>query len=323
MTHDEHKKLEGESLHAIDVTVYEKRQLRLDHYLKSLFPKISRNKIQQAIKQGLVQINHQNVAPHYFLERGDSITGELTLTHNPPLLTPNTLIPLNILTTDVNFLILEKPAGLIVHQSLSHPTPDTLANALIAHFPECQALGDDPLRPGIMHRLDKAVSGLIIVARTERMWKHLKQQFQERRMRKEYVAIVHGIFSHKQGLIDLPLMRSQSKGYKIAARTDGEGKNAETRYEVLREGRNRSLLRVTIRTGRTHQIRSHLQALGHPIIGDEIYNSKNFKVQKLGRVLLHAAKLSFQDLEGRIRTYESPMPKEWQVWIEGLQQLVA
>ncbi|OGY80061.1 MAG: hypothetical protein A3B74_05435 [Candidatus Kerfeldbacteria bacterium RIFCSPHIGHO2_02_FULL_42_14] len=295
--------------------------MRLDLYLRRLFPQISRNKIQQAIKQGTVQVNHTNVTPHYFLELKDEITGELSQTNIQPQLIPNTQIPIQVHDAEKFFLIIEKPAGLIVHQSPTHPAPDTLANGLIAHFPECQEIGEDSLRPGIVHRLDKKVSGLMVIARTEQMWKHLKQQFQERKVHKEYLAVVHGIFSHKKSVIQLPLMRSQDKGHKMAARTDQLGKKAETHYEVFKEGRNRSLIRVIIRTGRTHQIRSHLQALGHPIIGDETYSSRNFKVQKIGRILLHATKLTFSDLQGAQRTYESPLPPSWHTWVKDLRTI--
>jgi 23S rRNA pseudouridine1911/1915/1917 synthase len=268
-----------------------------------------------------VQVNHTKVTPHYFLELKDEITGELPQVHSQPQLTLNAHIPIQVQAADKDFVILEKPVGLIVHQSSIHPAPDTLANGIAALFPECRGIGEDPLRPGIIHRLDKEVSGLIIIARTTRMWQHLKQQFQEHKVHKEYLAVVHGIFSHKNCVIKLPLMRTQDKGYKIAARTDQRGKKAETHYEVLKEGRHRSLIRVIIRTGRTHQIRSHLQALGHPIIGDETYSSRNFKLHKIGRILLHATKLAFVDLKGEQRIYESTMPNSWEQWIKDLQSI--
>lgn len=281
---------------------------RLDHFLITKFPHLSRNQIQKAIKNGTIQVNNAPVPPHHFLRANETITGSQPQAAITAVPTPNPKITLVVKEATPDYLIVDKPAGLITHQSTTHPENDTLVNALLARYPELAHIGDDPLRPGIVHRLDKEVSGLMIIARTQAMFEHLKKQFQEHTIYKEYTGVVHGTLSHKVGEINLPIARSLTRQGRMAARTDGTGRAAATSYEVISENPNTSVLKIVIHTGRTHQIRVHLSSLGYPLVGDELYQTKHITVKKLGRVLLHATKLRFTDLAGVEREYVSQPP---------------
>lgn len=277
---------------------------RLDIIMTRLVAGVSRAMVQKAIKEGRVLVNGKKETPHKRLMAQDEITWENIFEKEKIALTPNAKITFPILEKTEDFFVINKPSGLIVHQSEAHPESDTLANALVAQFPELANVGEDPLRPGMVHRLDKEASGLMIIARTQEMFAYLKKLFAERKITKEYTAVVHGKLSQASGTINLPIMRSTSKHGRMAARTDGEGKEAITHYEVLREERGKSWLRVKIETGRTHQIRTHLAALGYPIVGDKIYGGK-ITQKDTGRLLLHATKLTFTDRDGKEQYFES------------------
>ncbi|OGY81490.1 MAG: hypothetical protein A3F54_02580 [Candidatus Kerfeldbacteria bacterium RIFCSPHIGHO2_12_FULL_48_17] len=281
---------------------------RLDHFLIAKFPHLSRNQIQKAVKNGTIQVNHKKVPPHHFLRHNEIITGTQPQAAATAVATPNSKIRLDIKEETPDYLIVDKPAGLITHQSTTHPENDTLVNALLARYPELIRIGDDALRPGIVHRLDREVSGLMIIARTQPMFEHLKKQFQDHTIYKEYTGVVHGTLSRKVGEINLPIARSLTRPGHMAARTDGTGRAAATSYEVISENPTTSVLKIVIHTGRTHQIRVHLSSMGYPLVGDELYQTKHIKVKKLGRVLLHATKLRFTDLAGGQREYVSQSP---------------
>ena len=240
-----------------------------------------------------------------------------------------------IIHEEPDFIVINKPAGLVVHQAEGHKAPDTLVNGLLARYPEIARVGDDLIRPGIMHRLDGDVSGVMVIARTQDMFDHLKKQFKVHEVEKEYVAAVEGVGQPPQGTIEFAIAR---KGAKMVARPKGEeGRKAVTEYETipwsslrglrlgsedaaisrgaeiatprLRVGARDdkvSLLRIITHTGRTHQIRVHLKAKGWPIVGDRLYGSKLSKVSKLSeasRLMLHARKLVFKDLTGKKREF--------------------
>ncbi|MCK4554834.1 RNA pseudouridine synthase [Candidatus Parcubacteria bacterium] len=218
-----------------------------------------------------------------------------------------------------NFLVINKPAGLLVH-SANHIKEPTLADQLLKKYPELIKIGEDPIRPGIMHRLDKQVSGLMAVAKTQVAFDHLKKQFQDRTIIKIYTALVYGKIEKDEDEINFPIQRS-SKGHKMAAlplTTKGkfteEGRQAITEFEVIKRFINYTLLKVKIKTGRTHQIRVHLAAYGHPVVGDDLYSTKKTKEKNkklnLGRIFLVANKLSFIDLNGKQKTFKIDLPEE-------------
>jgi len=217
------------------------------------------------------------------------------------------------------FVIINKPATLLVHGS-DHIKEETLVDQLLVDYPELSKVGEDPARPGIVHRLDRLASGLMVVARTESSFENLKNQFKKRKTEKYYTTLVFGKIEADSAEINFPLKRS-TKGNKMAAmpstvngERNEEGRNAITEFEVVKRFINYTLLKVKIKTGRTHQIRAHMAAYGNPIVGDEVYSTKktrekNKKVN-LGRIFLVADCLSFSDLKGERHTFKLDLPVE-------------
>ncbi|MEK7105436.1 MAG: RluA family pseudouridine synthase [Patescibacteria group bacterium] len=215
-----------------------------------------------------------------------------------------------ILYEDKDILVVNKPAGLLVHK-VEGKDEETLADLLVKDYPELKSVGDKPERPGIIHRLDKFVSGVMVVARTQEAFDFMKAQFKERRMKKEYIALVHGHMPRPVDTIKLKIARSREKARMVARPEGQEGRDAVTHYEVTDTFKNYDLLRVQIETGRTHQIRVHMHALGHPLVGDPLYKIKRIKSKELAdRVFLHAAKLTLTMPSGETKTFEAPMPEE-------------
>ncbi len=225
---------------------------------------------------------------------------------------------LNIIFENNDFLIINKPAGLIVHPT-TFKEENTLVDFLIEYCPQIKNVGDDTnARPGIVHRLDKDVSGLMVIAKTQAAFDFLKKQFQERKVKKEYYALVYGEVKEKKGIIDLALGFSKRKSkIKMTVFSQNKSKSAITEYEVLKKIFNFTLLKVKIKTGRTHQIRAHLNFIGHPILGDRIYRNKGLerkiKQKKLDRIFLHCFKLGFYDLENKWIEFEKQMPEQFTV----------
>ncbi|MFH1582792.1 MAG: RluA family pseudouridine synthase [Candidatus Falkowbacteria bacterium] len=295
---------------------------RLDKFLtNSDSLKLSRNQIQKLIKQSLININNLTVASHYILKPGDTINIAKNLFLDKKatdkkgfMAAPNHKIKI-IHETD-EFLVINKPAGLAVHGLSNY----TLADWLMEKYPGILQIGDDPQRPGIVHRLDKNVSGLMIIAKTQAAFDNLKKQFQNRTIKKEYTALVHGKIKKDSAIINFPIKRSR-EGYKMAAMpatTKGEptedGRLAKTEFIVKQRLINYTLLKIKIKTGRTHQIRVHLAAYGHPIVGDDTYSTAKTRVQNkklnLGRIFLIADHLAFTDLANNRQNYKINLTDE-------------
>lgn len=222
-----------------------------------------------------------------------------------------------IIAETKDFVVIEKPSGLLTHPTMAGETV-SVANWAAKKYPGVKKVGDDPaVRPGIVHRLDKEASGLLVIARTQKMFDHLKEQFKNRTIEKEYLALVHDKVAKDWDILNFPIARSETSD-RMAARPLSEGTTEgekEAKTEILVEKRfvNFTLLRVTLHTGRMHQIRVHLLAYNHPLVGDPLYIQKKRKRawdEKLGRLFLHSTKLSFIDLEGNKQTFESPLPEE-------------
>jgi len=209
-----------------------------------------------------------------------------------------------ILHEDHDYIVVDKPANLTVHPTAKRAT-GTLSNMLLARFPALLGVGETH-RPGIVHRLDRDVSGVMVIARTAEAYEYLKTLFAERKVKKEYAAVVLGVVKNDSGTIDAPLGRTKKGPMAV---TEG-GAFAITRYEVLRRGTRATLLKVTTETGRMHQIRVHLRHIGHAIVGDMLYGKRSAAV-KSERLLLHATNISFADLRGRTVTFTSPLPAEF------------
>jgi len=242
-----------------------------------------------------------------------------------------------------DYLVINKPAGLAVHGG-GNIKGLTLADLLIEHYPKIKTVGDDPIRPGLVHRLDKEVSGLMVIAKNNKTFLNLKNQFKDRDINKEYTALVHGKMANDFGEINFPIKRS-SEGFKMAAmplntvellsrrqpksrdqgNLDGlfKAREASTEYNVITRFVNYTLIQVKIKTGRTHQIRVHFFALGYPLVGDTLYFNKKSKVQNkkiaLGRIFLVANKLSFKDNKKEIQSFSLGLPVELESFLKTLK----
>ncbi|MBC7349608.1 MAG: RluA family pseudouridine synthase [Candidatus Aminicenantes bacterium] len=282
---------------------------RLDLFLKARLPGFSRAQIQKAIKEGQVLINGHLARPGQKLKIGDLVEVQLALPVTEEHLEPQPL-PLEIIYEDEHLVVINKPAGLVVHPGAGVKT-GTLVHGLLYRYPEIAAVGSTA-RPGIVHRLDKDTSGVMVVARTQSAYLSLRQQFEERSIHKVYLALALGRFPQKKGIIDLPLGRHLHHREKISVRTR-KPRVAITHYEVLREFRETSLMALRPVTGRTHQLRVHLSATGHPLVGDKRYGRGSRQRPRCPRLFLHAWKLRLvHPLSGAEMEFESPLPSELQ-----------
>lgn len=271
---------------------------------------LPRAEIQRWIKNGDVQLNHHSITPHSMVSEGDKIS------YNPKKKTakkPDVIQPLRVLYEDEHVLVVFKPSGLLVHATNEHEMSSTLADSVKAYFPKIVSVGENPLRPGIVHRLDKEVSGVMVVAKTNEAFHDLKRQFSNREVEKEYLALAYGSLPKDHDVISLKIARSKGRKRMVARPQSQEGKEAITEYDVLKRFKTATLVRVRIHTGRTHQIRAHFKGIDHPLVGDTLYAKRRMRHIKpiaFPRVFLHAAKISFTIPDGTRKTVEAPIPEE-------------
>jgi 23S rRNA pseudouridine1911/1915/1917 synthase len=286
--------------------------IRLDVFLARR-TELSRSQIQKHIKAGRITLNEKTVATHHLVHPGDVISiTDLEVDYHERDLTSSEIAP-TILAEDDDYLVVNKPSGLVVHGGPGiHER--TLADWAVAHDAKIGDVGDHPeQRPGIVHRLDRDVSGVMVIAKTVKAFDDLKRQFQNHSITKEYVALAHGRLKDQAGRISFAIARKADKsGLMVARPGSKEGKTAETLFTVDRFVKSYSLVRVQTLTGRGHQIRVHFKAIGHPLVGDPLYKMKKQKPLKIPppRVFLHATKLGFEDLRGEQRLYQSPLPTD-------------
>ncbi|GAC1406982.1 MAG: RluA family pseudouridine synthase [Ktedonobacteraceae bacterium] len=284
---------------------------RLDRFLAPLLTSLSRTNIQQLIAEEAVLVKGKASKRGYALRRGDTVT----IVRSTPVMLPTNAvaqdIPLDILYEDEDLLVLNKAPGMVVHPAPGH-SDDTLVNALLARYPELQGVGEDG-RPGIVHRLDKDTSGLIIIARNSRTLTALMEQMQGHAIVKRYLALVEGNVAHDQGSIDAPIGRDTRNRQQMTI-TTRDSREAKTHFRVLQRFAHHTLLLLQLETGRTHQIRVHLKAIGHPVVGDPVYGSGNVpKGFTLHRQFLHAYQLQFtHPITGKPIEVEAPLPKDLQ-----------
>jgi 23S rRNA pseudouridine1911/1915/1917 synthase len=285
---------------------------RLDHFLQARLPQFSRSRIQQWIRSGAVLVDAGPAKPSMVLRGGESI--EVIPAEPPPLDAFPEDLPLRILYQDAAVLAVDKPAGMVVHAGAG-VRAGTLVNALLHRFSNLSAIGG-PLRPGIVHRLDKDTSGVLLVALTDAAHRKLAAQFAARAVEKVYLALVQGSLRRDRGRIDAPIERDPVRRTRMTART-GRGRSALTEYGLLRRFARHTLLEVRIHTGRTHQIRVHLASIGHPVAGDRLYGAQ--PLPGLARFFLHSHRIGFASpATGAAVTVESPLPEELEAVLQRL-----
>jgi 23S rRNA pseudouridine1911/1915/1917 synthase len=289
--------------------------VRLDSYLAAHIDGWSRARLQRLIDSEDVLVNGKPAKPSYKLREHDELEVELTVS-TATSFAPEP-IPIEVVYEDETLVVVNKPAGLVVHPAAGIQS-GTLANALAYHFQQLPDSGAG-VRPGIVHRLDRDTSGLMVVAKTEAALEHISEQFRDRSVFKSYVALVHGRVSSESGVIDQPLARDPSNRTRMAVVRGG--RSALSLYRVRQRFDRFTLLNVELKTGRTHQIRVHLTWLKHPVVGDETYGAGRdntiqdarlrAQVRNLGRHFLHAEKLAFTHPQRGSRVeFNSPLPAE-------------
>jgi 23S rRNA pseudouridine1911/1915/1917 synthase len=294
---------------------------RLDRFLVNVLPAQSRSQIQRLIKDGQVTVGGHAARPNTAVRAGDAIVVEVP----PPAptdLVPEAL-PLPILYQDSALVVIDKPAGMVVHPGAGH-AQGTLVNALLHHVSDLSGVGGED-RPGIVHRLDRGTSGVMVVAKHDQAHRELARQFEDREVEKEYVALAWGVV-HAGRRIDAPIGRDPVHREKMSARAR-RARTAVTRVVGAEFLDGVSLLHVAIATGRTHQIRVHLSTIGHPIVGDAVYGGVRRHVPgslravlRLERPFLHAARLVFHHPEdGRRMEFRSPLPEDLQQVLDDLE----
>jgi 23S rRNA pseudouridine1911/1915/1917 synthase len=292
---------------------------RLDRYLSQELSDLSRSRIQQLIEQGHVQINNLICTSKKInLKTGDLITLEIPTVQPLAIIAEN--IPLDILYEDDELIIINKPAGLVVHPAPGHPD-GTLVNAILAHCPNLPGIGGIQ-RPGIVHRLDKDTTGAIAIAKTDLAYQHLQAQLQAKTARREYLGLIYGVPKTETGSIDLPIGRNPQdrKRMAIVSIEDG-GRNAVTNWRVKERFGNYTLIHFQLETGRTHQIRVHSAKMGHPLVGDPIYSSGHSLGVNLPGQALHAWKLQLQHpVSGNLVEVTAPLPRSFATLLEVLRR---
>jgi 23S rRNA pseudouridine1911/1915/1917 synthase len=292
------------AVHEITADPEDARQ-RLDMVLVRHLPQLSRSKIQSLVKAGRVTLRGARVRNNDEVREGDLFRIEEEAP-KPPAGARAEQIPLEILHEDGDLLVVNKPAGMVVHIGAGHED-GTLVNALLHHAGTLSS-GSEEHRPGIVHRLDKETSGCIVVAKNDATHAALSAQFADRLVKKTYMAVVRGIPRHRKGIIDQPIGRHPVQRQKMTLRRPPSGREAITEYEVISSREGWSLVACMPRTGRTHQIRVHLTHLGHPIAGDPLYGRRD----QFERHLLHAWKLGFtHPSTGQLLACTAPLPEDF------------
>jgi 23S rRNA pseudouridine1911/1915/1917 synthase len=285
---------------------------RLDRYVADQLPDLSRGTVQGLIESGRVRVDGQQRKPKFRMTPGEVVSVEIP----PPQvdeIQPDP-IPLSIVYEDADVIVVDKPAGMVVHPAPGHPR-GTLANALLAHVPGISVGGSQ--RPGIVHRLDKDTSGLIVAAKTDRGRTALVTQWESRSVEKTYLALVSGSVADEEAIIDAPIGRDPKNRQRMAVVRSG--RPAVTQFRVVERFPDATLLEVSIETGRTHQIRVHLAFIGHPVVGDQVYGRTRLTDPHLDRQFLHASALGIRLPNGEALRLEAPLPDDLRDVLEELR----
>lgn len=285
--------------------------VRLDVFIAASLPNLTRSHVKKLIDDGYVTVNGRPGKPAFKLKAGDGVSVTV------PDAGPTELVPeemfLAIVYEDADLIVVNKPAGLTVHPGPGHAS-HTLVNAILARCPDLTGINGS-VRPGIVHRLDKDTSGLIMIAKNETAQLGLSRQIKERTVTKKYLAVVKGAPEQPKGIINAPIARDPRNRQRMAIVADG--RSARTEYRILRPLRGHSLVEATLITGRTHQIRVHFSSIGHPVLGDQVYGGRSALLE---RQFLHAAQLRFaQPRTGAAIDCEAPLPADLQTVLKSLE----
>ena len=287
---------------------------RLDRFLAARVEGYSRSALQKLIGDELVLVNGVPVKAGYKLSQGDLVSAYLPPLEIPPSPKPQ-LMDLDVIYEDQDLLVINKPAGMVVHPAPGHLS-GTLVNALLARYPELAGEGSE--RPGIVHRLDRDTSGLILVAKHPAAKAHLQAQFKRRQVDKTYLALLHGVLEPVQGIVEAPIGRDPRNRKRMAVVT--EGRPARTGYRVRQHYPEHTLVEATLETGRTHQIRVHFAAIGYPVAGDTVYGRRHSALD-LRRQFLHAWRLAFAlPSSEQERSFLAPLPHDLQSVLDDLSR---
>ena len=285
---------------------------RIDKYLTKHLENMSRSKIQKLIADGDILVNEQTIKANYKLQNKDRITISIPEPEPVDVIAEN--IALDILYKDRDIVLVNKPQGMVVHPAPGNRT-GTLVNALLYHIDDLSGINGE-IRPGIVHRLDKDTSGILIVAKNDEAHVHLSKQLEERTMKRKYRTLVHGVLPHEQGTIDAPIGRDPNNRQEFTVITGG--KEAVSHFRVLERFKDFSFLEVSLETGRTHQIRVHLKYINHPIAGDQTYGPK--KTLKGEGQFLHAYSLEFtHPRTNEVMYFEAALPAIFRETLERLE----
>ncbi len=280
---------------------------RADIFIKSKFPQFSRSQIQKLISSKNITINNSSIKSSTEIKYNDKITIKIPKIDKTPLIASE--IKIEIIYQNSELLIVNKPHGIVVHPSKGHSN-DTVINALLGMDIKFEAnLGQT--KPFLVHRLDKDTSGLLLVAKNEKMYSYLTEIQKKRKIKKHYLAVIKGVPDKKYATIDASISRNKSHRKKMSV--NSKGRKSLTTYKVIKSNDSMSLIELELHTGRTHQIRVHMQALGHPIIGDTLYGKKS---KLIDRQLLHAYKLEFKDNKNNVISVQNEPEKDMKEFIE-------
>lgn len=305
--------------------------LRIDKFLMDRLPNVTRNKLQNAIRDGFVKVNEEEVKPNYKIRPADVVTIALPEPPRDTEVVPEN-IPLNIIYEDEDLLVVHKEAGMVVHPAYQNWS-GTLVNALAWHFQNLPEMKGNAGRPGLVHRIDKDTSGLLVIAKTEVAMTGLAKQFYDHSIERTYYALVWGVPEPEKGTININLGRSlKDRRVTVAYDDESIGRNAITRYELIEDLRYVSLIKCNLETGRTHQIRAHMKHLGHPLFndatygGDKVLKGTQFSKYKsfvdncfkiIPRQALHASSLGFvHPVKKEFMQFKSPLPEDFEAVLE-------
>jgi len=288
---------------------------RIDKFLASFYAEKSRASWQKRIKNKEVLVNDKEIKADYILKEGDEV--EILSAFQPPPAPPlrrsgeNEIPDIEIVYEDDDVIVINKPAGVLSQNAESSKSP-SVSDFLVKHCPEIKNVGEDEMRFGVVHRLDKDTSGIIIIAKNNKAFEFLKDQFKNRKVQKTYTTLVYGNMEPKEGIIDLKIGRSKTKPnmqtvIDTKKKENIKSREALTLYKIIKNFENYTLLEVQLKTGRMHQIRVHLKAIGYPVVGDQKYFFRKYRnvEPKLERQFLHASELKIKLPDGKIEVFKS------------------